>query len=262
MINNREFKGIWIPKEIWLSKELNLTEKAFFAEINSLNNIDGCFANNNHFSNFSNLSKNRCSEIIQKLSDKKFIIIKYIDNDGYNKKRVIRINHEFIHEIIKEESCRDSDRPLRDSDYPVDNSTTLSRNKEHSNTFKHPKSNTNKKEPLKATILPFSDEVYDLYEGIEPLFNEEDLPKNKSSKHDWLKCLKLLITKDGHTPEQVYRLTKLTREDEFWRKNFQTILKLRRLNKEKLMYWNVFANQFKQSKKQNMTDIMFAIHNS
>jgi hypothetical protein len=35
---NRDFKGIWIPKEIWLSKDLTLQEKVFYVEIDSLDN--------------------------------------------------------------------------------------------------------------------------------------------------------------------------------------------------------------------------------
>ena len=63
----REFKGVWIPKEIWLNKELTIQEKSFIAEIDSLDNDEGCFASNDYFSNFFGLSKNRCSEIIKSL---------------------------------------------------------------------------------------------------------------------------------------------------------------------------------------------------
>ena len=31
----REFKGVWIPKEVWLNNELSLVEKALLAEIDS-----------------------------------------------------------------------------------------------------------------------------------------------------------------------------------------------------------------------------------
>ena len=32
---NRDFKGIWIPKEIWFSTYLSIKEKCLLAEINS-----------------------------------------------------------------------------------------------------------------------------------------------------------------------------------------------------------------------------------
>ena len=66
----RDFKGVWIPKEIWTNKNLNVMEKLFLVEIDSLDNNDGCFATNEYFSDFFRLSKNRCSEIIKNLEKK------------------------------------------------------------------------------------------------------------------------------------------------------------------------------------------------
>ena len=31
--HDRDFKGVWIPKEIWLSENLSLMEKVLFVEI-------------------------------------------------------------------------------------------------------------------------------------------------------------------------------------------------------------------------------------
>ena len=89
----RAFKGIWIPKEIWLNKELTLLEKVFFVEIDSLDNESGCFASNEYFSTFFDLSKNRCSEIIKSLEKKKMIRISYIykENSKAIEKRIIRV---------------------------------------------------------------------------------------------------------------------------------------------------------------------------
>ena len=66
----REFKGVWIPAEIWLNENLTIMEKLFLVEIDSLNGEKGCYASNEHFSNFFSLSKNRCSEIIKALEAK------------------------------------------------------------------------------------------------------------------------------------------------------------------------------------------------
>ena len=43
---NRDFKGIWIPKDIYLSKELNWTDKLLLIEIDSLDNENHCMASN------------------------------------------------------------------------------------------------------------------------------------------------------------------------------------------------------------------------
>ena len=39
----RNFKGVWIPREVWLSEELSLMEKVLFVEIDSLDNERSCF---------------------------------------------------------------------------------------------------------------------------------------------------------------------------------------------------------------------------
>ena len=88
---NREFKGIWIPKEIWLNKELKLIEKCFLVEIDSLDNESGCFASNGYFAEFFGISKGRCSQIIKSLEEKKMIQIKYHYEGKQIIKRVLNI---------------------------------------------------------------------------------------------------------------------------------------------------------------------------
>lgn len=94
----RAFKGIWIPKEIWLSEDLNIMEKLFLVEIDSLDNRDGCFASNDYFSKFFKLSKNRCSEIIKSLEEKKYILIsyKYIPGTKQIEKRILRVTNKYL----------------------------------------------------------------------------------------------------------------------------------------------------------------------
>lgn len=111
----RDFKGVWIPKEIWLSTDLKVMEKLILVEIDSLDNEEGCFASNEHFSKFFSLSKNRCSEIIKSLEKKGYIAIDYIRqaNNKAIEKRVIRC----IRNI--DGGIRKTDRPLRNIDRPI-----------------------------------------------------------------------------------------------------------------------------------------------
>ncbi|OSB07997.1 hypothetical protein B2H97_16135 [Paraclostridium bifermentans] len=108
----RGFKGIWIPKEIWLNEILNIQEKVFLVEIESLDNNDGCFASNEYFANFFKLSKNRCSEIIKSLEKKGFVKISYIykENSKAIDKRIIKIFEKPKGDI------RDSDRCTRETE--------------------------------------------------------------------------------------------------------------------------------------------------
>ena len=88
----RDFKGIWIPKEIWLNKSLTMMEKLFFIEIDSLDNAHGCFASNAHFSEMFELSKNRCTEIIKSLEKKGFLSVELLREGKQIMKRIIKVN--------------------------------------------------------------------------------------------------------------------------------------------------------------------------
>ena len=90
---DRGFKGIWIPREIWLSKELTIQEKVLLAEIDSLDNDEGCFASNDYFATFLGLSKERTRKIIASLKDKGYISIELIYKEGTKEvdKRIIRV---------------------------------------------------------------------------------------------------------------------------------------------------------------------------
>lgn len=71
----RDFKGVWIPKEIWLSPELSLMEKVLFVEIHSLDNERGCYASNRHFADFFGLSDRQIRRHLASLKEKAFITI-------------------------------------------------------------------------------------------------------------------------------------------------------------------------------------------
>ena len=79
-INYRDFKGIWIPKEIWLNDKLNLIEKCLLAEIDSLDGEDNCYASNLYFSKLFKIKEQNISKYISRL--KKLGFIKQIGFDG------------------------------------------------------------------------------------------------------------------------------------------------------------------------------------
>ncbi len=89
----RAFKGIWIPKEVWLNRELSLREKILIPEIDSLDNEEGCYASNEYFSNFMNLSERQVQRIIQGLVHKKWITLKliYKENSKEVEKRILKV---------------------------------------------------------------------------------------------------------------------------------------------------------------------------
>ena len=84
---NRDFKGVWIPKDIYLDKRLNALDKIILVEIDSLDNgEDGCFASNEYLSEFCQCSQTKVSTAISKLID-----FGYIEMAGFDgRKRILK----------------------------------------------------------------------------------------------------------------------------------------------------------------------------
>lgn len=88
MDQSRDFKGIWIPKELYLTKELNWTEKLLLIEIDSLDTEDHCFASNKYFAEFIGVTQRRVQQCINKLKE-----LGYVEQIYFNgKKRGLKSN--------------------------------------------------------------------------------------------------------------------------------------------------------------------------
>lgn len=93
MEQQRQFRGVWIPKEIWLNKDLTQQEKMMLVEIDSLEDEEkGCWASNKHFVNLFGITASRASQVIQSLYKKGYIRIDYDMNGKEVETRHIRIN--------------------------------------------------------------------------------------------------------------------------------------------------------------------------
>ena len=138
-MTKRAFKGVWIPAEIWLNENLTVQEKIFLVEIDSLDNNDGCFANNNYFANFFKLSKNRCSEVIKKLEKKGLITISYTYVEGTKQidKRIIKV----INKVFTPSDFNDT--PSKNVSTPSENVSTPSEKCEDNNTINNTNNNNN-----------------------------------------------------------------------------------------------------------------------
>jgi hypothetical protein len=75
----RDFKGIWISREIWLDQSLTYFEKCLLAEIHSLNGPDGCFASNEYLCNFFNERERKIQDGLAKLKAKGYLYIESFD---------------------------------------------------------------------------------------------------------------------------------------------------------------------------------------
>ena len=127
MKENRDFKGVWIPKEVWLNKDLSIIEKCLLVEIDSLDNGEkGCFASNEYLATFFNLSESRMANIISDLKKRGFINQIYFDG----RLRGLRIVKSEV--WFTENNKADSVKTVKQS----------TRKREHNNTMNKTTNNT------------------------------------------------------------------------------------------------------------------------
>ena len=70
----RGFQGVWIPKEIWLNNDLSWIEKLLLTEIASLAASEkGCFASDQYFADFLQVSKSSIGKALGNLKDKSLV---------------------------------------------------------------------------------------------------------------------------------------------------------------------------------------------
>jgi hypothetical protein len=85
----RDFKGVWIPKEVWLDEKLTWMEKLLLVEIDSLDKEKGCFASNKYFAEFFQLSPSRISELVSQLVSKGYITTFLLYDGKQVKQRIL-----------------------------------------------------------------------------------------------------------------------------------------------------------------------------
>jgi hypothetical protein len=152
MKENRDFKGVWIPKDIWLNTNLSIIEKVLLVEIDSLDNSDrGCFASNEYLAKFVQLSEGRVANIISNLKKRGFIIQLFFD--GRNRGLRTHVSESSFNENVKADLTKTTKQ--------------FTRKREHNNTENKTDNNTNNKgcefeNPLPETKInnPFSRQAY------------------------------------------------------------------------------------------------------
>lgn len=172
--NLRAFKGIWIPAEIWLSEDLSDRDKIILAEIDSLDNIDGCFATNKYFANFFNLSIVRVSNIISNLIEKKYITSS-IDQSRGNR-RVLRVlkktlipSQKILYEGLKEsDNHNNKESNSINISLPSTEELALSEIFDHWNSMKE-------KYPKMRTHLKLTDDIKRKIKSTLKNFSQKDI---------------------------------------------------------------------------------------
>jgi len=165
MKENRDFKGVWIKKEIWLNTDLSIIEKVLLVEIDSLDNSDrGCFASNEYLASFVQLSEGRVANIIVDLKKRGYIIQLFFD--GRNRGLRTQESESSFNENVKAEYTKTGKQPTR--------------KREHNNTENNTENNTTDKgcempfTPIKTKINnPFSRQAYHDSISHDPVLKEK-----------------------------------------------------------------------------------------
>jgi len=239
----RDFKWIWIPKEVWLSKDLTLQEKVFFVEIDSLDNKDWCFAWNAYFADFFNLSKTRVSLVIKSLIDKWYITSKIIYKDGTKEilKRVLKKSYgpylikvkDPIKEKLKDNNIinNTSNNIINNIYKPKDKSLGLAK----INNFDIDMSTLFIKNQLELNNPSF---IY--------LYNKQN---ENELINKWADEIRKLREIDKYTEEQITYIINYLFTNDFWRNQICTLWKLRKKNKTGIPYFIVLINELKKQKE-------------
>lgn len=99
-------------------------------------------------------------------------------------------------------------------------------------------------------IKVYSKEIHTCYENCLNSFDLHLHPKNKNT---WLSTIEKLERIDKIPFNHIERIVELIRKDDFWSKNFLSLPKLRKKNKDGLMYVVVFNEYLKTKHNGNNT---------
>ena len=98
----------------------------------------------------------------------------------------------------------------------------------------------------------YSKAVIDCCISCIQFFDDHLKPTTKSQKNKWLDTIDKLNRIDGIPFNQIIDVVRKTRSDEFWSKNFLSITKLRKKNKDDVSYVVVFNEKFKSNEKSRL----------
>lgn len=163
----RDFKGVWIPKEVWLDTRLSALDKMILTEIDSLDQSDrGCFASNKHIADFCQCSEAKVSKSISLLIKLGYLYLQHFDG----RQRELK------------------SRFTKNNSLPCKNYEAECENIQESNTGNNPPINTEKKKVSKQNSF---DGIIDRYlspDGKSVRF--KDHAERKELLQEWLKVRK------------------------------------------------------------------------
>ncbi|ASV31030.1 helix-turn-helix domain-containing protein [Maribacter cobaltidurans] len=138
---DRNFQGIWIPKQIYLNTEVNWYAKILFLEIHSFTEHGKeCYMSNKYISSFLKISERQVSRYISELK-----ALGWIEETSFDgRKRYLRSKLQFSFRTV------DSDLTILSRQHRKDYRNCIDKNDHHNKpiTEQHKKSNTSLKRKI------------------------------------------------------------------------------------------------------------------
>lgn len=270
----KEFKGIWLPKELWFLDDLNLTEKVLLSVINSLTDADnGCFANNEYFAKLLGLSKGRISKIINALVKRGYLEIDFCCYSEIRKveKRKIKLclladgknpenakfeigndqdgSHERPSPLVANDYgySRKRPYPLVATDQDIKNIYKKNYIYNSSSQIFQMEKNLKKEEQKichggakERKIFDSKSDPYLLARFLEKSIaaNNPKFPKNEQQRQRWARDFDLMIRRDKINADDIAEVIAWSQKDSFWKSNILSGKKVREKYQQLFMRMN------------------------
>lgn len=222
-----------IPAEVRYNDKLSPNAKLLYGEITALSNKKGmCWATNKYFADLYNVSEVSISKWVSQLIDQALIRTQ-TNKDGKREIYLIGVKEKFkgVQRKVKG-GVKEKFKPYNNN---IHNNNNINNN------------NSGKPKKVKKSEKKFSDFPEDIQKSFIPicnLFDESLRPKTPEQKRNWCITIDEVNRLDKVSPRKLYLLIEKTLRDSFWVKQFLSVTKLRKKNKDGVKYIDVFMYQF------------------
>lgn len=187
---DRDFKWVWIPKEVWLSKDLNMMCKVLLTEIDSLSkNDEWCYAWNEYFAEFLWISTIQVSRYISFLKENL-----YIEEISFNWR--IRVIKSTIERGVKAALSKMIKQPNQKWQ------SSIIKNDKHINIYSNTSINSSsKEEDSEAVLNNTTDDVDAFVKNLPTVPEKKEKSSAKKERKDITELIQIL--KDECRRQQV-----------------------------------------------------------
>lgn len=206
---SRDFKGIWIPREIWLHPFLSMQAKCLWAEIQSLHDREkgGCFASNEYLCGFIGLKLSRFKEVMKELRESG--LIEDVSFDG--RRRIIRA-------VMPNPTYEDEEVGGTSASRGPENRPSSGRKTGHPSYIEN-KDELKEKKSRNPSVAPVSDLAVEYASLLFEKIQERDPKFKPPNLVEWAKTIDRMHRLDNVPYEEIRELILFAQDHDFWHKN-------------------------------------------